>query len=370
MSVSELMDGSKTKFTPGHGHARHELTQLPRRNLDVLRASAIGLFLVGQIMRTAGVFTNTPRWFVQASLCAFMVHTGLVLMSSLERDGAPTRPGWRGRFYLKRAVRVYPLVWVAIAIVCVLNIPPVVFARFEPVSPVVLVTNLLLVQDLALKPSIVPASWSLAVAVQMYLFFPLLYVLARKRTWVPLLAALAVSVVLVMVASYGLSVSHVLPLAKRVTVAQYALPFVLGVVSYRMLRSGTRRVLLPASTWPYVIVFGLGVGGLCFDLTETWIARAVFSAILAVPLALAADMPESLASRVAAVAAEYAYAAFLSSLIALQVGFDTFSLQSPPVKVLIATGVLVVLSVALHHLVEKPCMKLARGMLGERMAAS
>ena len=52
----------------------------------------------------------------------FFVHTALVLMSSIERQGTH-RAGWVRAFYVRRALRIYPLAVVTILLVAACAVP-------------------------------------------------------------------------------------------------------------------------------------------------------------------------------------------------------------------------------------------------------
>lgn len=99
-------------------------TNLPERNLDVLRAIAVlGVLTNHTANALAGHALPWADWMGRAGVQAFFVHTSLVLMGSMEKDGAPQRGGWVGSFYIRRAFRIYPLAIVVIAIVLLLHVP-------------------------------------------------------------------------------------------------------------------------------------------------------------------------------------------------------------------------------------------------------
>src|SRR4051812_22461700 len=76
---------------------QHDTIALPERNLDYLRTFAVLLVFMTHLTDCIGLSSPFIRWMAQAGVLAFFVHTALVLMSSLERDGAPARPHWVSR---------------------------------------------------------------------------------------------------------------------------------------------------------------------------------------------------------------------------------------------------------------------------------
>src|SRR5690348_17981788 len=81
------------------------MTRLPERNLDVLRAVAVLLVLVDHLLTIWDVYPQVvTRWELgRLGVLLFFVHTSLVLMSSLEREGGAS--GWVRAFYVRRADR-------------------------------------------------------------------------------------------------------------------------------------------------------------------------------------------------------------------------------------------------------------------------
>ena len=85
-----------------------ETTELPERNLDLLRAVAVLSVLASHMAAAAGLRIagfGGPDSSGQIGVACFFVHTSLVLMGSLERHSSahPVRD-----FYFRRAFRIYP----------------------------------------------------------------------------------------------------------------------------------------------------------------------------------------------------------------------------------------------------------------------
>ena len=102
-------------------------------NLDYLRAFAVLCVLFSHLI---SVFYRQPSLRLDGvgriGVLFFFVHTSLVLLQSLEKQGR--RPGWVRRFYLRRAFRIYPLPIVCLLLCLILQIPGIPHGIFPPVD--------------------------------------------------------------------------------------------------------------------------------------------------------------------------------------------------------------------------------------------
>jgi peptidoglycan/LPS O-acetylase OafA/YrhL len=114
----------------------------------------------------------------------FFVHTSLVLMQSLERRGDAAA------FYLRRALRIYPL-----STVIVLLLAGAAWMGGADLDGWTVLSNLLLVQNVTGHPSAIPPMWSLPYEVQMYLVMPALFAWTRARGPLRVMQLLAVAIV-------------------------------------------------------------------------------------------------------------------------------------------------------------------------------
>ena len=85
-------------------------------NLDILRSLAVLLVLVSHTLLYSGHF-GWCGWMGLTGVSIFFVHTSLVLMWSLERDPHT------GRFYIRRAFRIYPLWLVILTLTLLAKLP-------------------------------------------------------------------------------------------------------------------------------------------------------------------------------------------------------------------------------------------------------
>src|SRR4051812_15926990 len=143
-------------------------------------------------------------WFIYGrfAVVVFIVLSGFSLALS------PARRGWRldgvGRFALRRARRILPAYWAALAfslaVAWLVVAPP---GQAVPGTKSVLV-NGLLVQNLVGAPSPNRSFWSMAVEVQLYVAFPLLLLMVRRFG-----AMAMVGAVTLVVAGVGIVGPHV-----------------------------------------------------------------------------------------------------------------------------------------------------------------
>ena len=133
-------------------------------------------------------------WFIYGrfAVVVFIVLSGLSLALS------PARHGWRldglSRFAQRRVRRIVPAYWAALVFslaVAWLVVPPPGQGAPDAKSVVV---NGLLVQNLVSVPSPNRAFWSIAVEAQLYILFPLLLLMVRRRGAIVMVAAVTLVV--------------------------------------------------------------------------------------------------------------------------------------------------------------------------------
>jgi peptidoglycan/LPS O-acetylase OafA/YrhL len=93
---------------------------LSRPNLDFLRSLAVSLVITDHALLFAGIRQIGPfstTWLGGAGVYLFFVHTTAVLMWSLERNSGLLA------FYVRRALRIYPLAIATLLAGIVLRLP-------------------------------------------------------------------------------------------------------------------------------------------------------------------------------------------------------------------------------------------------------
>ena len=314
-------------------------------NLDLVRSVAVILVASAHVLLYTG-HGGLDGWSAFTGVCMFFVHTSLVLMWSLDRDPHV------GRFYVRRAFRIYPLWLVILAITLLFRIPtsPVFAPAFGFFRPGVkeVVENATLIFDFGCR--IVGASWSLPIEVQMYLVLPVLFAFARTasaRVW-PLLV-IDIFIMLFDVAQYPEGNSK-LPFC-----IPYFLPGIMAYILYKR----PRRVRLPA--WSFLLWLALLVAA--SHNYGTFRGSWLLCLALGLSLPLFKDITSVPLRRVAHIIARYSYGIYLTHFIGIAVAVHLlrgypFLLRSL-VFLLIVGG----LSYALYHLVEEPMIR-----LGARLA--
>ncbi len=333
------------------------VTKLPERNLDAMRAIAVLLVVLGHGVAASPLARSIPFdiWIPgRFGVLLFFVHTSLVLMSSLERQGH--RVDWVWIFYVRRAFRIYPLAIVCILVVVGLAIPAGVGANgltlhFAVVSLKTLVSNLLLAQNLTASPDVMGVLWSLPLEVQMYLLLPLCYLVARKRSW-----NMAVLVLLFMLAGYAVADAPVHGIW-RLSVFIFGPCFCGGVVAYHILRRGfTPRI--PAWAWiPTMCTIAVG-----FIATHPDAHRPFLGWLPCLALGLlipqVRELRESVFTDVAHWVAKYSYGIYLVHVPLLWVWTVPFGNLPSPIRWISWIATTGALSVGLFFVVEQPMIRL------------
>jgi peptidoglycan/LPS O-acetylase OafA/YrhL len=179
-------------------------------------------------------------------------HLGVVLFITLSGFSlalSPARHGWDlggvGRFARRRAWRILPPYWAALALSLVIAWLVVPQPHSAPPTGRSVVVYGLLLQDLTTAPVPNGAFWSIAVEVELYLVLPLLLLVRRRVGAVAMIAAVVVPVVCFGLANPGLStVDRATGLAP-----QFAPLFAMGVLAAGTVAASDRVRALP---WPWL----------------------------------------------------------------------------------------------------------------------
>ncbi len=335
------------------------MSHLPERNLDVLRSIAVtcvlGSHAIDPWVHHIGLLTTWQLGRIGVLL--FFVHTSLVLMASLERLRVShlSTWAWIKTFYIRRALRIYPLAIAAVMIVAALQIPVEFMNRGahpQYIRPTLgtLVANFGLVQNLFYQPDVLGPLWSLPLEVQMYLVLPLLYLVAKrslKGTLVVLGLAIAV----------GLAVHYTdIPGVGRLTILTFAPCFLSGVLAYSLSKVVSPKI--PGWFW----LIGLALCGSIFILSGTTaqsMQRAwPFCIAVGLLIPFVRDLPTSPFTRLANIIAKYSYSIYLSHVILLWIAFVVFYTAAPAVEwAIFAIGIGIVPAIAYRY-IESPGIRL------------
>ena len=245
-------------------------------NLDILRTLAVSTVLVQHLVTTlithAGFHNLAVIEFTsqigRAGVIAFFVHTSLVLMYSLARMTRSTNRV-SIRFYVRRFFRIYPLSIFCITLALILHIPNNTWKNVDIITPSVILSNLLLVQNLVTKISVLVPLWSLPYEVEMYFVLPALYFLDLKKRSVLYLCGLLVFFCGLGFLIAGASGGHL-------NMAAYVPCFLSGVLCYSL--RDRIQAFVPSALWPPFVL--LLISGYCFSTLQGGPKFCEFSASL------------------------------------------------------------------------------------------
>lgn len=338
-------------------------TRLPERNLDLIRATAVLLVLANHVAIALGerIHVLFPYWIGRIGVLIFFVHTSLVLMGSLERQGKT--PGWVTRFCIRRAFRIYPLAIITVLLVVAFQIParvprPETVRVFVPPDTTTLVSNLALVQNLTKSHSLLIVLWSLPIEAQLYLGLPASFLVARHgvRWTVALIGALALVPTVVQ--------ADLLPGVWRLKqLAEFAPCFACGVLAYALLKHRGRLGRLPS--WLAWIVIP----------TSAFIVRAIdppqaylpmewgYTLLIALTIVFVAELPRSWTTRASAVVAKYSYGIYLMHIPVLWLGLVVCASAPLALRWTIVVAGLFAAPWAFYHLIEAPGIALGKRLV-------
>ncbi|MFD8418282.1 acyltransferase family protein [Streptomyces sp. NPDC059466] len=150
-----------------------------------------------------------PSWlgwlmYGRLAVVLFLVLSGFSLAISAARRG--WRSGSLTGFLRRRAWRILPPYWAALAFSLLIAWSVVPASHFGPPTGTSILVYGLVIQDLYTAPTPNGAFWSIGVEAELYLFFPLLLLIRRRLGAVVLVAG-----VTLLVAARGLSASDASP---------------------------------------------------------------------------------------------------------------------------------------------------------------
>ena len=228
----------------GHGPQRQRLV-----GLDGIRGLAALYVVINHVFLRAFPgypVDHAPFWAAWLIYGRFAVVVFIVL-SGFSLALAPARRGWRldgiSQFARRRAMRILPAYWGALAFsvaVAWLIVPQPGHGMPDAKSVVV---NGLLVQNIVGAHSPNAAFWSMAVEAQLYLLFPVLLLIVRRRSALTMLAA-----VTLMVAAVGIFGPHIAKVHTFViqSAPDLAALFAVGIVSAGIVGASSAR-----RSWPW-----------------------------------------------------------------------------------------------------------------------
>jgi peptidoglycan/LPS O-acetylase OafA/YrhL len=216
-------------------------------NMDLFRTFAVLLVFIGHLfvflrIRGLGDIGHLGVLF-------FFVHTSLVLMLSMDRLGL-TGSSLYGVFVLRRVFRIYPLSVLGVVVALALHVPsaPWLGGYVFPGWYAVL-SNILLIQNIAGDGSIICVLWSLPFEIQMYAFLPISYIFLSRFRSIRAVSLIWLAVSVVAALEYFVRAGSV---DREFILSRYAPCFLAGVFAWRLM--ARRRRLRPATLWPIALI--------------------------------------------------------------------------------------------------------------------
>ncbi len=336
-----------------------QLTRLPERNLDVLRAVAVLCVLADHM----GITWDVPaimfftEWDLgRIGVLLFFVHTSLVLMGSLEREGP--REDWVSAFYIRRALRIYPLAIFTVVGVVLFSVPPHVTSRLVAATPIpvnapTVLANGALIQNLTRQPDVLGVLWSLPLEVQMYLLLPAAFLLATRSVR-SVMVGLGIAILTGLLVRFS-----GWPGTWRLTVLEFAPCFMGGVLAYALLRSGMRPVLY-SWTWVPALLAAVPLFLMLRPTSESPERGWLFCLAVGCGIPLVGELRESMLTRAAHVICKYSYGIYLLHQPVLWFSFSRMGHQPLFAQWIACVALMWALPVLAYRLIENPGIRFGK----------
>ncbi|HEV7349483.1 acyltransferase [Telluribacter sp.] len=157
--------------------------------LDGLRFVAVALVLVDHWLAEINKIPLGPLGVTLFFVLSGFLITRILMVSKEKTEGQPGGLGkYLRKFYIRRTLRIFPVYYLSIFVLYVLDVPPV---RDTIWWCVLYATNIYIAVNQKWL-GVIDHFWSLAVEEQFYLFFPFFIFFLPRRWLVPSLAVMAV----------------------------------------------------------------------------------------------------------------------------------------------------------------------------------
>lgn len=345
--------------TPAHSPPAEEagVSGAQSSTLDLLRAMAVCFVVVSHLPLAQDHANDFNIRFLGAlGVAIFFVHTCLVLMRSLDRQvSCRAEDRWVIPFFLRRIFRIYPLSMVVVTVLAVLGW--LGFPLRESLTLPEYFSNLFLIQNLTGHPSTPGPLWSLPFEIQMYLLLPLLFVAVMRggkeqahyissAIWLAAVGLVLGAWVLGwdyhLIKFWPCFIPGVLAFSlrhRRHAIGPATLVWYVTVMAiaypYAITHGGTQNLL----TWPICLGLGLFIPH-CRELTQP--ALRMVSHMMA----------------------KYSYSIYLLHVPCIHLAFESLSLLAGGLQWLTFLASLSGLTIAAHHLIEVPGIRLGQHLAG------
>lgn len=325
------------------------------RNLDMLRAFAVMLVFAAHLANALGWDSKPIDGIGRVGVLIFFVHTSFVLMGSMERL-ATANPHWISRFYLQRAMRIYPLAILTVLAILAFSIPPWGGnSKFVWPSTPAIIANLLLVQNVFRIPPLIAPLWTLPIELQMYAILPPIFIVTSDRSrWF-------YRILLIFAASIGMAFI-VNVLTGHMNIFAFAPCFLSGVLAYKLRDRLNQR--LPVGL---CAAWAIGLSG-CFAAfydPHNWKLVVPMGWVFCLALSILPMFQELQSGKFAKgcqFIAKYSYGIYLGHTFGLWLSFRVFGLRGLGAA-LVSVIFTLALSAAAYHAVEEPFIQLSKRLL-------
>jgi len=294
-----------------------------RASLDFLRGfstlAVVGIHWEAMNGQLPSALAGLPR----IAVLMFFVHTGFVLMLSLERQHARSPDQLWRRFMIRRLFRIYPLGMFVIAVILVFGVPsrliPPDFGQVR-LDGYGIAANFLLVTNLTGHEPILSPMWSLPYEFQTYLFLPASYLVLRRCSGLfPSLGLWFLAVALALLQPF-------IPHGSRLDILEFFPCLVAGILGFRLSSSVSPR--LPFLWWPVLLISIMAIT-LSWTSWRPWPAAWITGLLTAVCVPYIQDTNSASVRRLCGWLAERSYSIYLSHYFCLWLAFRTNDLKAP-----------------------------------------
>lgn len=296
VALSRTVGSAPGSAAPGGEGGAHDRPHV--QGLDGLRGlAALYVVLFHCWLYTFPGYPDSaaPGWldvlmFGRLAVVFFLVLSGFSLAIS------PARHGWRtegvARFLRRRAWRILPPYWAALAMSLVISSFVVPASHFGPPTGASLLVYGLVAQDMVTAPTPNGAFWSIGVEAELYLLFPLLLLIRRKSNAAVMVACVALPVIVV-----GLTATGANPVEGDNWLAPHLAPvFAAGLAGAGVVVASDRVRRLPWSWFAVlaavpVLVLGAVQGSVWTVNHYFWVDLAIAPAMAMLLAAVATGRP-------------------------------------------------------------------------------
>ncbi|MFE1923724.1 acyltransferase family protein [Streptomyces asoensis] len=146
-----------------------------------------------------GYPSSSAPWWLDGLMFGRLAVVFFLVLSGFSLAISPARHGWRsggvGEFLRRRAWRILPPYWAALAMSLVISLFVVPASHFGPPTGSSVLVYGLVLQDVFTAPTPNGAFWSIAVEAELYVVFPLLLLVRRRLNAVALVVGVTLLVV-------------------------------------------------------------------------------------------------------------------------------------------------------------------------------